>query len=350
MADLNAVLDLINAFRKSKVLFSLVGLRIPDSLARVGEASVEELLISLPEPACRDSLERLLRTSVSLGLLIHDDETRMYKLSNAARQYLPRESPHSLAGYIVHSDRVLYKLWDGLQASVISGHNCWQEMMGLSKETAFSNLYRSPSDMLQFLHGMHSFATLSAESVVTAFDLSSYSHMVDLGGATGALAVSACVRYPQIRCTVVDLPDVVAAATKHFTKAPYCQHLAVLNRISWDSVDFFRCPESVPKGDLFLLSRVLHDWDDETCIQILKVVRSKLNPGGSVLIAEKLVDDSAVAPSDALLQDLNMLVQTQGRERSLCEYQGLLGLAGFSEAKGCVTNSYLDAVIAEIKA
>lgn len=96
----------------------------------------------------------------------------------------------------------------------------------------------------------------------------------------------------------------------------------------------FGPPEELPDGDLVLLSRILHDWDEARCEQLLRAVWAKLPAGGAVLVAEMLLDESGTTPLEVLLQDLNMLTQTHGRERRLSEYTALLTAAGFSRVSG----------------
>jgi acetylserotonin N-methyltransferase len=275
---------------------------------------------------------------------------------------------------------VLYPLWRELGAAVRTGGHVWQRSMGFaSAPDAFAHIYGpSGGGVRQFMAGMHAFSQLSAGPLLSAFDLSNFRHLVDIGGATGALAAAAVAAYPSLRATVVDLPSVVELAQAHFLAPPYLADPRLASRIGWVAADVFTQPDRVPSGDLFVLSRILHDWDAARCAAVLGLVLSRLPPGGALLVAEMLLEaggeDAAGAgggaaaesggegaagagggvegapggcgPLGARLQDLNMLVQTHGRERSLAGYASLLAAAGFCRVSGRVTGSYLDAVIA----
>ncbi len=105
--------------------------------------------------------------------------------------------------------------------------------------------------------------------------------------------------------------------------------------------DFFTDP--LPDADLYSVGRILHDWSDEKIHRLLAKIFAALPEGGGLLIAEKLLTPDNVP---AHMQSLNMLVGTEGRERSAAEYEALLRAAGFSKVESRVTGAYLDAMLA----
>jgi acetylserotonin N-methyltransferase len=137
---------------------------------------------------------------------------------------------------------------------------------------------------------------------------------------------------------VFDLPEAAPLARELIATTE------VADRISVAGGDFFTDP--LPDGDIFALGRILHDWTEEKVLKLLLRICRHLPAGGAVLIAEKLLDDDKSGPRWAQFQNLNMLVCTEGKERTLAEYQALLKRAGFAEAIGCRTTSPLDAVLA----
>ncbi len=141
---------------------------------------------------------------------------------------------------------------------------------------------------------------------------------------------------PTFAHVVFDLPDVV-----EMTKGYLDNSGLPAERISVTAGDFFRDP--LPEADLIAVGRILHDWSDAKVGQLLAKVFETLPSGGAILIAEKLLDEQKTGPTSALLQSLNMLVCTEGRERTLSEYRELLEAAGFEKVEGRVTGAYLDA-------
>jgi acetylserotonin N-methyltransferase len=326
------VLDLISAFRCSAVMFGAVSLGVFDRLS-AGPADTAALAADLA--ASPDALQRLLDACVGLGLLTCSQGR--YDNTPVTTAYLCSSSPRRLTGYIIYSDRVLWQLWAHLADAVREGSNRWKQAFDL-EGPLFANFFRTEQDKREFLLGMHGFGQISSPEVVSAFDLSGYRHLVDLGGATGHLAVAACRRYPQLRATVFDLPAAVPLAREMIASSDVAGRIAVVEG------DFFS--DALPQADLFAVGRILHDWSEEKIHRLLAVIFQALPAGGALLVAEKLLEDDRGGPRWAQLQSLNMLVCAEGKERTLAEYALLLQRAGFRHVEARRTASPLDAILA----
>jgi acetylserotonin N-methyltransferase len=186
--------------------------------------------------------------------------------------------------------------------------------------------------------GMHGYGVISSPHVVTAFDLSRFERLVDLGGATGHLAIAACQRYPNLRAVVFDLPGAVPLAREIVGASP------ASDRIEVTPGDFFADP--LPEADLYAVGRIVHDWSESKVLDLLKRIFDRLPSGGALLIAEKLLDEDKRGPQWAQMQNLNMLTCTEGKERTLSEYKTLFRQVGFSQVSGAKTPAPLDAVLA----
>jgi acetylserotonin N-methyltransferase len=326
------VLELLDAFRCSKILFAAVSLGIFDRLEE-RPSTVRELAEALPANA--DALERLLNACVFLKLLTHLSEK--YANTPAASSYLCLRSPRRVTGYLNYSNSVLWKMWEHLEDAVREGTHRWPQTFGI-EGPLFTQFFRSEENKREFLLGMHGQGQLSSPEVVKAFDLSGFKKLVDLGGATGHLAAAACRRYPQLRAVVFDLSVVVPVAREMIATTE------VGDRVDVIAGDFFTDP--LPEADLYAVGRILHDWSEDKIHKLLHKVYERLPKGGALLVCEKLLDDDKTGPRWAVLQSLNMLVCTEGKERTLAEYESLLHAAGFGRVEGRLTNSPLDAVLA----
>ncbi len=304
MTTPDKVLELIDAFRRSKTMFAAVKLGIFEGA----------------RPADCKALPRLLDACVALGLL--EKRAEVYINTPQSDKYLRSDSPDSLTGYIHYSNDALYPMWAHLEDAVREGTPRWNQTFGV-EGGIFSGFFRNEESKREFLKGMHGFGRISSPAVAAAFDLGPFHRLIDLGGASGHLAVAIHERYPHIQAQVFDLPEVAKL---------YPGTLAG---------DFFTDP--LPPADLYSVGRILHDWSDEKIRRLLARIYAALPTGGGLLIAEKLLEPGYVG---AHMQSLNMLIGTEGRERSAAEYEALLRAAGFSAVESRVTGSYLDAMLA----
>lgn len=327
------VLDLIEAFRRSKVMFAAVSLGVFDFLEKI-PSDYSSLAAALGLKA--EPLQRLLDACVNLQLLRRNQN--LYENEPVASTYLCRAGEQSLTGYILYSNDVLFRLWNRLEDAIREGTPRWQQVFG-EDGPIFDQFFRTQEAKETFLHGMHGFGLLSSPNVVQAFDLSRFRHMVDLGGGTGHLAVAACETYPGLRATIFDLPQAAKIADSYIRKSSLAS-----GRVTVAAGDFFT--DDLPTADLFALGRILHDWAEDKIVSLLARIFSSLPPGGGILIAEKLLNEQKTGPASAQLQSLNMLVCTEGKERSLSEYRELLQASGFREVEGKFTGAPLDAIFA----
>ena len=333
LPDPAVVLDLIEAFRRSKVMFTAVSLGVFDALEG-GEKELQDLATKL---ACsQDGLERLLDACVGLSLL--SKTGKGYANLPAAQTYLTSASSRRLTGYIGYSDTVMWKLWAQLEDAVREGTHRWPQVFGW-EGPIFSHFFKTEAAKREFLMGMHGFGLISSPQVIAAFDLSRFEHLVDLGGATGHLACAACQRYPQLRATVFDLPEAIPLAREIIDQT------TVADRVCAQAGDFFVDP--LPPADLMAVGRILHDWSEEKVIKLLERIFAALPARGALLIAEKLLSDDKTSPRWAQMQSLNMLTCTEGKERNLQEYAELLYRCGFVRVTACRTSTPLDALLAE---
>ena len=324
LPDPRPIVDLIEAFRRSKTMFAAAAFgifdRTPADLAGLASAL----------GADKNALERLLDGCISLGLLAR--EAGVYRNSEVADAYLRRSSPYALTGYVLYSNEVLFRLWTHLEDAVREGTHRWRQAFGLDGPI-FSHFFKTDAAMRDFLMGMHGFGMLSSPAVVAAFDLSRFRRLVDLGGATGHLAAAAAMQYPGMQVALFDLPQVIEFA-RPLAPRP----------VDLIAGDFFTDP--LPEADLYAAGRILHDWSEERIGHLLRKIHERLPAGGGLLIAEKLLDGDKGGPAPATMQSLNMLVCTEGRERTLPEYRALLESAGFADVKGRRTGAPLDAILA----
>jgi hypothetical protein len=171
---------------------------------------------------------------------------------------------------------------------------------------------------------MHGFTSGLAQQVARVVDTSTAKLAVDIGGASGTLVRSLLMANSQLHGIVLDLPEVVPSATAAAAELGLAERRRALGG------DFFTY---VPEADIYLLKHILHDWNDEQALQILKRCRQAMRPGGRVIVIEALLGEIG-EPGWLPLWDLNMMVMLTGRERTPTEFRGLLEDAGLRLSKG----------------
>ncbi|MBI1356320.1 MAG: homocysteine methyltransferase [Acidobacteria bacterium] len=327
------VLELMDGFRASKALFVAVSLGVFDRLHE-GPQTAAELASRLD--CAPHALERLLGFLASRALL-EVDAHGIFRNRETATRFLRTDAEETLAGYILYSDRILYRLWGRLEDALHEGSNRWTQEFG-SKDGIFDHFFSSDQDKETFLRGMHGLGLQSSPKAVAAFDLSRFRTLVDLGGGTGHLVTAACRRYEGLHGKVFDLPAVQPVAERYIREAGLSDRIDVL------AGDFFS--DALPEADLYAMGRILHDWSDEKVEILLRRVAERLPPGGGLLLCEQLLTPRKDGAPTALLQSLNMLICTEGRERSAAEYEKLLREAGFGEVRSAKLQAPVDVVLA----
>jgi hypothetical protein len=207
-----------------------------------------------------------------------------------------------------------YQAWGELLYSVKTGRPAFDFVFGMG---LFDYLAENGEDGATFNAAMTDFSGLASYAVLLAYDFSAFRWIVDVGGGHGRFMQGILEIYPQTKGTVFDLPAVIEGTMKRL------EYLGT--RCSSIGGDFF---ESVPIGaDAYILSGVIHDWDDTSSIAILKNCRNAMGENGRVLVVEMIVPETQ-EPSFSALLDLNMLVMSRGRERTASEFRNLFQAAG----------------------
>ncbi|MCV7376926.1 methyltransferase [Mycolicibacterium arabiense] len=303
--------DMIYGYFASQIVRTFVELSIADHLAD-GPRSTDEIAERTgAEPVV---VARLLRTGIVYGLIEVDADGRHH--GTPLTETLQSSAPRSLRGMALGAtNNSHWTPWSGLPGAARTGQCQSEAKLGMP---SFDYLAQNPVEAEEFTAYMESLTGLWAIDLARVIDTEGVGLAIDVGGANGALLRELRVANPGLRGVVFDRPDVATAVAPVVAESGESDHIQVIGG------DFF---EGVPAGDLYLLKFILHDWDDDRCVQILSRCREAMRPGARVVIIEMIVGESN-DPGVAALMDLNMLVVTGGRERSITEYDELLKRAG----------------------
>jgi len=309
------ILQLATASWMSAAVSAVANLGVADALAD-GPRSSDAIAADVG--AHPPTLYRLLRACVDFDLFV-ESGNRVFELT-AVGQALRTDSPISMRSFArwvgEPADR---HTWSDLSASIRTGRPAFDLAHG---HTIWDHLANNEYTATIFNDAMTSASNQMIAPAVAAYDFSQFRTVVDVGGGHGALLSEVLVANPTVRGILYDQPDVTAGAEKTF------QHAGVSERVDIRSGSFF---DSVPEGgDAYLLSNVIHDWDDDASTRILDNVRAVLPPEGRLLLVEVLMPEPGYHSPTVKLMDLNMLVLCGGKQRTEAEFGSLFDGAGLT--------------------
>ena len=303
--------QLASGYWVSQAIYVAAKLGIADVLKDGAKSSSE---LALATGADGNSISRLMRALCGVGVF------RMNGNGTFAIKDLgkPLQSgiPGSLRAMVITLGEVHYAAWAHLLESIKTGAAAFPQAFGAKM---FDYLGREREAGNTFNRAMTDYSALSSCAVLLSYDFSRIRSIVDVGGGCGKLLTSILHMYPSMRGTLFDMCSVIAVAQESLKSHP------CWDRCKLVSGSFF---EGLPCDfDAYLLSGVIHDWDDECAIRILENCRCSMGQGAKVLLVEFVVPAGAENSFSTLL-DLNMLVMNGGRERTEIEYQKLFDAAG----------------------
>jgi O-methyltransferase/methyltransferase family protein len=303
---------LIDGFRVTQTIYACVDLGIPDLLAD-GPRTADDLAeASGADPS---ALYRLLRALASLGIL-HEADGRRFSLAELG-QPLRADVLGSLHDWVTLQGReYLWRSWGNLATAIREGENSFRMLHGADIWTWRAE---HPEESAIFDDAMRAMTASANAAILAAYDFGRFGTIVDVAGGTGTLIAALLSAHPALRGVLFDQEHVVSGAE------PVLGAAGVLDRCDVVAGSFF---ESVPEGgDAYVLKWIIHDWEDEESVAILRTCRAAMGPNAVVLLIERELG----APNEnpvAKLADLNMFVMPGGRERSDEQYAALFEQAG----------------------
>ncbi len=311
-----SLLDALFGYAPAQVVHVAARLGIADHLAR-GPRSSSELAAATGthEP----SLRRLLRGLACLSG-VSEDSPGVFSLTDDGA-VLRSDAPDSIRRMVMLSvsDEV-WRSWGELEYSVRTGKSAWEKVTGA---TSFAYFATHDEQRLTFNFAMSQHTRTVAPVFLAGYDFSRFATLVDLGGGNGTLISCLLRAVPGMKGVLFDTADGLESSSEVLAAA------GVSDRCEVMVGDFF---DSVPPGaDAYVIKSVIHDWDDADTVRILSNCRRAMGPSGVLLVIEPVLPDVCSAEdTGAVMSDLNMLVLTEGRERTEAEFASLYEAAGLT--------------------
>ncbi len=228
-----------------------------------------------------------------------DGPDALYRNTPMAALYLDRQSPRYIGGILEMLNARLFKFWHDLPEALRTGKPQNETKHG--QKGVFEELYSELPRLEQFLGAMTGISRLNFERFAEVFDFAPYRTLCDVGGATGLLCTEIARRHPHLRCTSFDLPPVVPVAQRHIAAA------GLADRVHAVGGDFFADP--LPKADVITMGMILHDWNLDKKMHLIRAAYDALPAGGAFVAIEALIDDARRENLHGLLMSLNMLIE-----------------------------------------
>jgi hypothetical protein len=298
----------------AQIVHVMARLGVADALAagpRTARALAPEL------GADPDRLHRLLRAAAGIGLLRLDEEDRFSLTPDG--QCLRADVPGSQRAFALFiGEEWTWRSVGALEHTVRTGQPAIEHLYGAR---VFDYLAAHAESAKTFDAAMTSSTAVDLDPVVKACDFGRFGTLVDVGGGAGSLLIRALGENPSLRGVLFDAPSTADRGRAAIAAA------GLADRCQVGGGDFFR---AVPDGgDAIALKSVLHDWDDDRALEILRACHRALRPGAHLLVIERLIPPGG-APHPAQFIDLAMMVLLGGRERTSDEFRALLGAGGFT--------------------
>lgn len=303
----------------------LFGFAASRAIGFTAEMGIADLLKDAPKTADElsqqtkmhpRSLYRVMRACASVGVFTEDSENR-FSLTPLAEPLLS-DAPGSLRAFatMITTDWQ-FETWAHLPYSVQTGKPAFDKVHGMS---SFDYFWSHDKAGKVFNDAMTSNSAFSCAAVIDAYDFSTISTLVDVGGGHGLLLASILKKYPKMKGILFEMPAIANEA-----KA-LIDSYGVADRCERMGGDFFKSVAAV--GDACIMKHIIHDWNDEQCITILKNCRNAMQAGAKVLVVEMVIPEGN-EPSIGKFLDLQMLLYLTGCERTEAEYKLLFDKAGF---------------------
>lgn len=286
-------------FWPAKVLLTATAMELFTVLDAEGPMTAEALgeRLKLHPRGTYDFFDAL----VAMGMLRREGNGPAGQYSNTPETatFLSKRSPHYIGGLLEMGNTRLYPFWGDLDEGLRTGQP--QNEKKHSEKGLFETLYEDEAGLEGFLQGMVGASRGNVEALAEKFDFSKYKTLCDVGGATGLLSITVAKRHPHLQCVTWDLPKVKPIAERTIAAA------GVGDRVKAAAGDFFNDP--LPAADVITMGLILHDWNLEEKMRLIRKVYDALPEGGVFIVVENLIDDARRANLFGLLMSLNMLIE-----------------------------------------
>ncbi len=303
---------MITGYWASQAIYAAAKFDIAEHLSG-GPVSVDELAAATSTNP--DALYRLLRALARLGIFV-EEAPRTFSLTPMAA-LLRSDAPGSKRALALMAGDEQYVAWSEIEYSIRTGKKAFDKVFG---KPIFDYLGEHPDKARIFDAAMTGVHGRESDALVAAYDFSAFGVLADIGGGNGTLISTVLKQHPAMQGILFDLPHVVDRA-----RANVEAH-GVADRCELVGGSFFEAV--APGANAYMMRHIIHDWDDEKSLTILRNIHRVMPDDGKLLVVESVIPPGN-DPFGGKLLDLVMLLIPGGKERTEAEYRELFSTAGF---------------------
>lgn len=315
------IMKIGTGFWASKILLSAVKFQIFTTLAEKKTMSAIELKSHLGFKSTDRNVYDYLDALTTFGFLNREGllETAKYSNSMDTDFFLDKNKPSYIGGMLEMLNNRLYGFWGNLEEGLLTGLAQNEEKSG---GNLFEALYSDADRLKEFIHAMSGFQMGNFMALAQSFDFSKHKTLVDIGGSAGMLSIMVAKHQGHMNCTSWDLPPVAPIANE------VIQQFQMHDRVKTDSGDFFK--DEFPNADIVTMGNILHDWDEETKLMLIKNAYNALPEGGVLIAIENVIDADRNKNAVGLMMSLNMLIETgSGFDYTFSDFNKWTSAVGF---------------------
>lgn len=297
-----AILQIGTGFWASKVLLTAVNFELFTQLSKKPNQSAKDIKSKLGLKCTDRNTFDFLDCLAGLGFLKREGllETARYSNTMDTDIFLDKAKPSYIGGILEMQSDQGWKVWANLDKGLKTG--LIQHEIPDNGENIFDVLYKEPEQFKKFVDGMTGVQMGNFMALAQKFDFSKYKTLVDAGGSAGVLSVMVAKHNPHMNCTTFDLPQLESMANETIQK------FQMIDRVNIMSGDFFK--NGLPKADIVTMGNVLHDWDEDTKINLMQIAYDALPVGGVFIAIEHVIDNERKQNVFGMMMSLNMLIET----------------------------------------
>jgi len=332
------IMQIGTGFWASKILLSAINFQLFTQLANGKKMPGREIKTSLKLNCTDRHFYDFLDALTVFGFLHREGllETAVYSNSVDTDTFLDKNKPTYIGGILEMMNNRLYRFWGDLEEGLRTGLPQNEAKEG---QDFFGLIYQDPKKLREFINAMSGIQMGNFMTFAQKFDFSKYKTLTDIGGSAGLLSLFVAKYQAHMSCTSADLPPVEPIANETIEK------FQLADRVKASSIDFFT--DAFPHADVITMGNILHDWDEEKKLVLMKKAFDALPEGGAFVAIEGIIDDERKQNAFGMMMSLNMLIETgTGFDYTFADFNKWAKIVGFKSTSLLVLAGPSSAAIA----